>query len=1114
MRKRSHKRHPVFLDTRQRHARRLRFVVALSGFALLAWLTTFALGVYSIDILPESERLDLIRRGSVADDGHRIAGTAVAQPDCAGQPIAATDLLPGAARSRTSAYLRAWPDGALEALAHHCSGLDGVLAEWLSVDAGTQTVEWLNEAGSGEALERLGRAQPGLAVEVVARLHLPPSDAGDAVLKHPEARARIIAGLTSKVADGTYTGLCLYPDRFDLGDLEGLRALVRDLRAALPEGVRTCIVTEAEGALWRDAGLVEAVDSVLLRAFREPGPGARPGPLAPQDWFEALLDDAFAAVGPEKLRLALGSFGYLWTEGDSAPVAVSFAEALRLAARHGGTVALDTAALNTHVTFTDAGGRKAEIWLLDVASLHNEILALAGRYLSGVVLWAAGFEDPGAWLLVQRGGVAPPAAALETVAFPDYVGYEGEGPFRRVTEAAVTGHRRLFRDPATGRITGMIYDPMPRPATVERFGHRDEKIVALTFDDGPDAGYTAEILDRLRQSGVPGTFFLIGSNMVSNPGVVRRMVDEGHEVGSHTFFHPEEIATGAGRSRLELNAVQRLLASVTGRTTYLFRTPYGRSEGPLTAAEAAQQAAFEREGYVVAGADIVPRDWEGMTASQIADYVMGELRGDGGQVVILHDAGGDRSATVAAVPILIDRLRAAGYRLVPLSDFLGLTRDEVMPPAADRLTPLDRASFAAVAGLGRALVWVFWAAVGYGVARSLFVLSLALLRRHHPAGTPAAPGSATAERVTVLIPAFNEELVIADAIAAALASDHPGISVIVVDDGSTDGTAAVVTRTFGDDPRVRLVRQANRGKWSALNTAYGEVETGVVVAVDADTILHPGAVTALLGHFADPRVGAVAGNVKVANRHGLLPRLQALEYITAQNIDRRAAESLNAIMVVPGSIGAWRTEAVRKVGFYSPDTITEDADLTLSILRAGYRVVFEERALSFTDAPDTLSGFMRQRLRWTFGMMQTAWKHRRAAKTARGAGLFSIPDLWLTGIIMGLMAPLADAVLAGVLARGALGLLQGQPPGGGDATAAMIAGWAILPALDLVVALTAFGFERGESLRLLLLVPFQRLFYRQLLWITVYRAVGHALAGRIAGWGKLVRLGSIGRTAP
>ncbi len=1112
MRKRSHKRHPVFLDPRQRRAHRLGFVVALSGFVLLAWLTTFAVGVYSIDILPESERLDLIRRESLSGEGQEAAANAVTQPACSGRPIAATDLLAGAARSGTSAYLRVWPDGALEALAHHCGGLDGVLAEWLSVDAGTQTVEWLNEAGSGEALRGLGRARPGLAVEMVARLQLPPPGAGDSVLDRPEARARIIAGLTSKIADGSYAGLCLYPDRAGFGDLGGLRALVRELRAALPHGVRSCLVTDADGALWRDAGLVEAVDSVLLRAFREPGAGASPGPLAPQGWFEALLGDAFAAVGPEKLRLALGAFGYLWTEGEAAPAAVSFAEAMRLAARHGGTIALDGATLNTHVTFTDAAGRKSEIWLLDAASLHNQLLALGGRYVSGVALWAAGLEDPGAWLLVQRGGVAPPAATLETVTFPDYVGYEGEGPFRRVTESAVAGHRRFFSDPGTGRITGVIYDPVPRPATIERFGMRHEKIVALTFDDGPDPGYTTAILDTLKRSGVPGTFFLIGSNMVSNPGIVRRMVEEGHEVGSHTFFHPEEVETGAERSRLELNAVQRLLASVTGRTTYLFRTPYGRSEGPATQAEAAQQVAFEREGYVVAGADIVPRDWEGMTAGQIAGYVIGEIRGDGGQVIILHDAGGDRSATVAAVPMLIDRLRAAGYRFVPLSDFLGLTRDEVMPPATDGLTPLDRASFAAVAALGRALVWLFWAVIGYGVARSLFILSLALLRRRHPSVPPgivASPGG-----VSVLIPAFNEELVIVDAVAAALASDHPGLRVIVVDDGSTDGTAAAVKRAFGAAPRVKLIRQANGGKWSALNTAYGEVGTALVVAVDADTILHAGAVSALLGHFADPRVGAVAGNVKVANRRGLLTRLQALEYITAQNIDRRAAESLDAIMVVPGSIGAWRTEAVRKVGLYSPDTITEDADLTISVLRAGYRVVFEERALSFTDAPDTLPGFMKQRLRWTFGMMQTAWKHRRAVRTARGVGLFSIPDLWLTGIVMGLIAPLADAILAGAVARGALDFLRGQPPDGGGATAAMIAGWAILPALDLVVALAAFGFERGESRRLLLLVPFQRLFYRQLLYITVFRAAGHALAGRIAGWGKLIRLGSVGKPAP
>jgi cellulose synthase/poly-beta-1,6-N-acetylglucosamine synthase-like glycosyltransferase len=230
----------------------------------------------------------------------------------------------------------------------------------------------------------------------------------------------------------------------------------------------------------------------------------------------------------------------------------------------------------------------------------------------------------------------------------------------------------------------------------------------------------------------------------------------------------------------------------------------------------------------------------------------------------------------------------------------------VKPFAADLLTPLDRAYYVTLSTLGHALVWIFWGAIAIGVARTLFVLAFALSRRRHavePSGPPV--------RVAIVIPAYNEELVIADAIRAALASDYPDIRVIVVDDGSTDDTAAIVQRDFGDDTRVHLIQQANGGKWSALNAAYAKLEAEVVVAVDADTVLDHGAVRLLAGHFADPRVGAVAGTVKVGNRHGLLQRLQALEYITAQNFDRRAAERLNAMLVVPGSIGAWRAEAVR-----------------------------------------------------------------------------------------------------------------------------------------------------------------------------------------------------------
>lgn len=1102
---RSRKRHPVFLDVRQRRGRWLKILAAVSGFALLAWLTTVALGIYYLEILPESAKLDLIRQGSVTTDISADTETVLAEPDCPAGLVVPSGANPAA----TVAYLRTATDVSSATLRRDCTEIGGFLAEALAIDVAAQTVDWLDKPSLESAVKYLIGDAPAPEMELVAMLPLPPLEGvTPSFLDNPEARARIIAALTAKVAEAGAVGLCVYPYQFEFGHLEGLQSLLAEVRADLPENVTTCLLADAEGPLWRDAKLIDSVDSIVLRAFREPDRGAPPGPLAPQDWFDSLIGDAVAAMGTGKLRVALGSFGYMWTEGTAEPINLPYAEAMRLASVHKAAIALDPASLNTRITFANAAGKASEIWLLDAVSLHNQLIALAKTGATGSLLWSVGQEDPAAWVLLARGPAPVPAALLEPVSFPDVVSYVGSGPFRKVIERAAVGQRRFTRDSDTGYINGQIYDAIPRPFTVERFGALDRKVVALTFDDGPDDPYTTEILDALKEQKVPGTFFVIGTNVVKYPDLVRRMIDEGHEVGSHTFFHPEDTATGVERMRLELNALQRLLASVTGRTTFLFRAPYGRSEGPMTRSEAEQHLVVEKTGLVVAGADIVPRDWENMTAEGIVDYVMDNLTDNGGQVIVMHDSGGDRSETVAAVPLMIERLRAKGYNFVPLSSFIGLSPDDVMPYATDMLTPLDRAYYVALATIGHALIWIFWGAIAFGVARTLLVLAFALLRRRHTvkAGQPLV-------RVAIVIPAYNEELVIADAIKAALASDYPDISVIVVDDGSTDDTAAVVQRDFGDDPRVHLIQQANGGKWSALNTAYAQLRAEVVVAVDADTVLDAQAVRLLAGHFVDPQVGAVAGTVNVGNRRGLLQRLQALEYITAQNIDRRAAERLNAMLVVPGSVGAWRAEAVHKVGLYSPDTMTEDADLTVAVIRAGYRIVFEEGAFCTTNATEALRAFMKQRLRWSFGMMQTAWKHRRAARTAKGVGLFSIPDLWLTGVVFGLIAPIVDAVVAGGLIKFAIDLAQGLPTQSDVASVWILAGWITLPLLDVLVILTAFGFDRREQVSLVLLVPIQRLIYRPLLYITVYRAVGLALSGRIAGWGKLIRLSRVEKPA-
>ena len=342
-------------------------------------------------------------------------------------------------------------------------------------------------------------------------------------------------------------------------------------------------------------------------------------------------------------------------------------------------------------------------------------------------------------------------------------------------------------------------------------------------------------------------------------------------------------------------------------------------------------------------------------------------------------------------------------------------------------------------------------------------------------------------------------------IASLLASDYPKLSILVVDDGSTDRTYAAVRDAFATDPRVRIVTQRNQGKAAALNHGYRITTTSIVVAIDGDTRLASNAIGLLVRHFQDPEVGAVAGNVKVVNRRGLLAKLQTLEYITSQNLDRRAFETINAITVVPGAIGAWRKEAVLAAGGLASDTLAEDADLTCAVTRAGYRIVYEEDAMAMTQAPHSMQQFLTQRFRWVFGMLQTAWKHRGAVLERRAIGLFGIPNILLFGTALPMLAPLADLFLFVAVFNIAFDAIQ-HPTAGLNQTWLYATFFYVLYMMsDVVLAIVAFGFEPREYKGLLLWTVFQRFFYRQLLYFVVIRAVLSALTGRLAVWGKMSR---------
>ena len=318
------------------------------------------------------------------------------------------------------------------------------------------------------------------------------------------------------------------------------------------------------------------------------------------------------------------------------------------------------------------------------------------------------------------------------------------------------------------------------------------------------------------------------------------------------------------------------------------------------------------------------------------------------------------------------------------------------------------------------LYYCFLGAIVLGVARLFVLAGLALWKRDREGRACRCRRMGQPPAVTVLIPAFNEEKVIVATVERILASDYPNLEVLVIDDGSKDHTAYIVRSHFSARPRVGVISIPNGGKANALNVGLANAPGDVVVALDADTQFERDTISRLVRWFADPAIGAVAGNAKVGNRINMITRWQALEYIVAQNLERRALSALDTLTVVPGAVGAWRRDALRELGGFPADTLAEDQDLTIAIQTAGYRVQFDPSAIAWTEAPATVQGLAKQRFRWAYGTLQCLWKYR---------GITFNPRLWRAGpggAAAGLAVP-DRADHAGAGGRPAAGLAAGRP---------------------------------------------------------------------------------------
>jgi cellulose synthase/poly-beta-1,6-N-acetylglucosamine synthase-like glycosyltransferase/spore germination protein YaaH/peptidoglycan/xylan/chitin deacetylase (PgdA/CDA1 family) len=1146
---------PVFFDPTGRRRKAVNRSATVLAVLLAIVTTVFAVSLLGVPFLPQIPggaaatatarrlRASLFASHQQQLSHHllRRARAALWREIAAGPRPRAGVRAPELARDTVvAAFYAIWQKSGLHSLRANADHLTHVLPEWLHLTRAGDALDfrdWDPEVTPTNLdVVRIARDHH---VDVVPILNNAEGGAFDPARAHvllasPAVQGRLIAALRTFLVHQGFQGVNVDLENLRPDDYARLPGFLARLAAALGPGYSVSTDLEPGRPDASLAAIAAACDFVVMMAYNQHSPGGPPGPISAVGWYDSVLTRFVRQVPAHKLVVGVANYGFDW-RADTTATTLTYQGAL-IAARDNRpdeppqqVVDFDPQALNPTFQYTDDSARSHEVWLLDGVTAHNQLVLARRAGVRGAALWVLGSEDPALWRFFDQrlGDSLPPLAALDTISAPYGIEFEGDGEILRVTAAPQRGVRQNDVDPTTGLATDESYLSFPSSYVIRRSGYRSH-LLALTFDDGPDRVYTPQILDLLGRLGVPGTFFLVGENIERYPEVVRRIFREGYEIGNHTYSHPNMAAVSRRRATLEINTTQRALQSAIGRSTILFRIPYNADAEPTSAEEAAPLVLASSLGYITVGEQLDPQDWNlwktsatgdraRRTADDLVTTILRQARTTHGNVILLHSAGGDRTRTVQALETVVPLLQREGYTFVTVSQLLGTTREALMPPVAASdvaVVGFDRLTFEALNALETLLGLAFILAVGLAVARVSWVTPVAIAA--HRAARRKTWDPAFQPAVSVLIAAYNERPVINRTIATVLANAYPGVEVIVVDDGSTDGTGEEVAAGYGAEPRVRLIRQENAGKAAALNLAIAEARGEVMVCFDADTQIAPNAIALLARHFADPAVAAVAGNVKVGNRVNILTRWQSLEYITSQNLDRRAYAFLNAVTVVPGAVGAWRRSAVLAVGGYLTDTMAEDMELTWRLRRAGWHITADAEPVGYTEAPDTFRTFYKQRFRWAYGSLQCLWKHRGTLFHYGWFGWLAVPTVWLFQVLFQTLGPLVDLKVLTTLATFLYSSLT---------KAALTQDWQPLPQITRVLVETLFfyGIFFGvdlisstiailldrERLSQLWWLFWQRFAYRQLMYAVLWKSAVTALKGKRQGWGKLARKGTV-----
>src|ERR1700683_2656250 len=689
-------------------------------------------------------------------------------------------------------------------------------------------------------------------------------------LNNPDARAAFRRQVGQFLASDRFRGLMVDFEAFPSVGQPGYVALLNELSLDLhARGMKLYVSVPAHNLEFDYAAISKPADGVVVMNYDEHYPGAAPGPVASPDWFVDNLKFAVKVIPLEKLICAIANYGYDWVQKPAKGAlpagakdhSVSVQEAWLEARDSDVDVTFDDDALNPHFSYLDEGSLRHDVWFLDAVTALNHMRLAQSLGIQTFALWKLGGEDRTIWKVGDIPGDPTSEAKLRSVPPGQDVDMEGQGEILRIADKPTPGIRDLPIDANTKLITDEVFQSLPEPYRVARYGYSPNK-VAITFDDGPDPEWTPKILDVLKEEHATATFFLIGIQTDKFPGLAQRIYREGNTIGNHTFTHPDVSNISSTQFKVELNLTERLFASLDGVRVTLLRPPYAIDEEPDTADQVRPLEFAQDLGYITVGNRIDPDDWESTphrSAEQITAYVMAHLppcRPEDlrcGNIVLLHDGGGNRAETVRALPMIIDGIRARGLSVVPVYQLIGRTRAEVMPPLPTGelwLARLDRLGFwifdAAVTGI----TWIFFLGDLLMTGRLIFIGTAAVYDRVREKilGQPAVVASYK-PKVAVLIPAYNEEKVIERTVRAALNSDYPNLRVIVIDDDSKDRTLEVAHAAFAEEEArgtVLILGKPNSGKASALNYGIEHIgDSELFVGIDADTIIAPDAISRL-----------------------------------------------------------------------------------------------------------------------------------------------------------------------------------------------------------------------------------------------------------------------------